>query len=444
MNIIHITPGAGRMFCGGCLRDNALVRSLRAMGHSTVMIPLYLPLTLDEEDESRGTPIFYGGVSVYLEEKIPFLRRMPGWMRRTLAAPALLRIASGKAAKTRPESTGGLTVSMLRGEEGHQAAELEELIAWLKTQPKPDVIALSNAMLAGLARELKARLGAPVVCTLQGEDGFLDALPEPDRSEAWKILSQRAADIDLFIAPSRYFGELMGKRLHLPPEKVEVIYNGINVDGFHPAPTHESSGAKVLGFFARMSREKGLDSLVRAFISLKPKHRALRLKVGGSCGPADEPLVNTLRRELESKGMLDDAEFFPNVDLPGKQRFFNSLTVFSAPALYGEAFGLYVLEALASGVPVVQPRHAAFPEVVEATGGGLLYDPSDPSQLAARIDELLSDPARATMLGQTGRRVVLERFTVERMARETARAFERVSATRPPRSFSVANPGMRT
>src|SRR5678815_5461069 len=164
MNIIQLTPGAGAMYCGNCFRDNALVAALRKMGHPVRMLPLYLPLTLDEEDQSAGSPIFFSGINVYLEQKSSLFREAPGWFRVLLANRTLLKWAGTKAAGTRAEDLGELTLSMLRGEEGNQSRGLDELIAWLQKQEKPDVICLSNALLIGLVRRLRTELNAPVVC----------------------------------------------------------------------------------------------------------------------------------------------------------------------------------------------------------------------------------------------------------------------------------------
>lgn len=428
MTIVQITPGAGKMYCGNCFRDNALVAALRKLGHSTLLVPLYLPLTLDEQDQSAGTPIFFTGVNVYLEQKSALFRNAPQWLHHLLASPALLQWAAGMTAKTRPEELGELTVSMLRGEEGHQARELKELIAWLKTQTAPDVICLSNALLLGLARELKRELGAPVVCMLQGEDSFLDSLPPPHQDDAWAALAERAKEIDLFIAPSQYFGEMMGGRLGLPAERVRVIYNGINLEGYAPATAPPTP--PVIGYFARMCREKGLHLLVDAFILLKQRHRVkdLKLRVGGGCGPSDEKFVATLRSRLEARGFLSDVEFCPNLDRSGKQAFLRSLSVLSVPALYGEAFGLYLIEAWASGVPVVQPWHAAFPELIKATGGGVLCAPGSAEALADALEQMLSDPAKLRVMGEAGRSAALKKFSVENLARETVLAFQEIGA----------------
>jgi glycosyltransferase involved in cell wall biosynthesis len=416
MNIVQITPGAGGMYCGNCFRDNALVAELRRRGHQVLMVPLYLPLALDEPDQSAATPIFFSGINVYLDQKSALFRRAPAWLHKLFSARPLLRWASDRAAKTRAEDVGDLTLSMLRGEEGNQARELDELIAWLKTQPKPDAICLSNALLAGLARKLKQELDVPVVCTLQGEDTFLDALPAEVHELTWTTLAERCADMDLFLTPSRYYGELMTRRLKLRPERVKLLPNGINLAGYE-APKL-APNPPVLGYFARMCKEKGLDTLVDAYLLLKKREpsRALRLHVGGSCGPSDEAFVEKQRRKLAGAGVLQDAQFFPNVSHAEKIAFFQGLFLFSVPALYGEAFGLYVIEALAAGVPVVQPRHAAFPELLEATGGGLLCAPGDPKALADTLEKLLLHPLHARHLGQRGHEAVRREFSVEVMA----------------------------
>ena len=441
MNLVHFTPGAGAMYCGGCLRDNALVAALRQLGHQALMVPLYLPLTLDEEDQSASTPIFFSGINVYLGQKAALFRGAPGWLRDLFASPRLLQWAAGKAAKTRAADLGELTLSMLRGEAGNQARELEELIAWLKTQPKPDVLCLSNALLIGMARRLKSEVGAPVACALQGEDFFLDGLPESHRAACWQTLAERAVEVDLFVAPSRYFGDLMRERLGLPADRVRVVHNGINLDGYggevqspkskvqSPGSGVQGTGVPTLGFFARMCREKGLDTLVEAYLRLRQWGRAgnLKLRVGGSCGPADRAFVDALRERLRAGGALGDVEFHPNPDRAQKLEFLRSLSVFSVPARYGEAFGLYVIEAMAAGVPVVQPRVAAFPELIEATGGGLLCAADDPQALAEAVEGLLLDPARARALGEAGRRAVFERFSAEAMARAMAQVYAEVA-----------------
>jgi glycosyltransferase involved in cell wall biosynthesis len=429
MNILQITPGAGGMYCGACFRDNALVGSFRRMGHSATLLPLYLPMTLDEPDQTRGAPILFGGINVYLEDKSALFRSLPRFLTKWLDAPRLLKWTGKFASRTRPEDVGDLTVSMLKGEEGNQAQELDQLLSWLETQGRPDVINISNVLLIGLVRRLRKELDIPVVATLQGEDFFLDALPPHNSKEAWEVLRERAQDVDQFIAPSRYFGELMQDRLKFDSEKLAVVPNGISLEGYDltSAPTDPP----VLGFFARMCEDKGLDMLVESFVLLKQRKETknLRLKIGGGLGPSDEPLVRSIKERLEKLGILDSVEFCPNLSREEKVAFFRSLTVFSAPALYGETFGLYVIEALAAGVPVVQPRHAAFPEIVEATGGGILVEPGSAEALADGIESLIADPKRARSLGETGRDRVGKQNSVDVMAEQIVDVYRRVIKT---------------
>jgi glycosyltransferase involved in cell wall biosynthesis len=441
MHLVQITPGTGGMYCGNCFRDNALVAEWRRLGHETLMVPLYLPLTLDETNQAADVPVFFGGINVFLQQKSALFRRAPNWLRRFFDSPALLQWAAGRAAKTRAADVGELTLSMLRGEEGNQARELEQLVEWLRSQKPPDIICLSNALLIGLARRLKQQLGSRIVCNLQGEDSFLDAMPSPHRERAWQTLAERTVDVDLFIAPSHYFAKLMTDRLQLRPDRVRVVHNGISLDGFQPQqPSHSST--PTLGYFARMCPEKGLDTLVDAFLLLKQRqpNRPLKLRVGGGAGPADRPFVNHLQQKLRDAGVLPDTEFLPNLDRDAKVAFLQSLSVFSVPASYGEAFGLYLIEALAAGVPVVQPRTAAFPELIEATGGGLLCEPNNPAALADAIGSLLADPDRAYALGNAGRQAVHRDFSAARMAANLIATFEPLLASKPNPQPVSSNP----
>jgi glycosyltransferase involved in cell wall biosynthesis len=174
-----------------------------------------------------------------------------------------------------------------------------------------------------------------------------------------------------------------------------------------------------------MCSGKGLETLVDAYLELRRKRPGrVLLHVAGAMTPVDEPLVKAQRRKLERAGVLEDAVFLPNVTHEQKVEFFRKLSVFSVPATYGEAFGLFVLEALASAVPVVQPDHGAFPEVLALSGGGVLCRPDDPADLAAKWAELLDRPEEARALGRRGQAGVRAYFTAERMTDDLLRVFE--------------------
>jgi len=417
MRIVSLTPGTGNFFCGNCLREQALAVALRRRGHDVTLLPMYLPrVTEDGEDTGDGdVPIFFGGVTCYLEQKCACFGKMPRWLDRALNAPAMLRVLARFSSMTRSRDLGEMTLSMLRGEEGRQAAELDKLIAWLKTQPAPDAIFFSSILLVGLARRLKTEFGVPVICTMQGEDAFLNSLIEPYRQQCWQLLAERGADVDQFVTGSQYYRQLMAPRLGALAERVVVIPNGITLDGYTPGTP---PAAPTIGFLARLIEGKGLGLLVDAFIELKRRGKvpAVRLRLAGTKTPADDKYIRAQQAKLSAAGIADSAEWLPNLSRAGKIEFLRGLTVLSVPATYGESFGLYLIEALACSVPVVQPREAAFPEVVEATGGGLLCEPRNPKSLSEALETLLLDPARARALGEQGRAVVLREYSAERMA----------------------------
>jgi len=424
MKIVILTAGTGSFHCGTCMRDNALVVELRRQGHDAVLVPMYLPPILDEEGELA--PLFYGGINVYLQQKSALFRKSPRWLDRLFDSPGALKAAARRSGSmTSAAELGDLTLSMLRGEEGRQRKELERLAEWLR-ELRPEVVVLSNALLLGLGPALRRATGAPVVCMMTGEDTFLDSLPEGQREEAWAGVARLAGEMDACIAISRYYADLMRARAGIPDEKMRVVHAGINLEGFAPG---EPPPVPTIGYLARMCYAKGLHTLVDAFIALRRRGKVpdTVLRAAGSQTAADAEYVATLRDRLEKAGLSEAAAFTPNISREEKIRFLQGLTILSVPATYGESFGLYVVEAMAAGVPLVQPRHAAFPELLEATGAGILVEPDDPEALAAGLEELLLDPARARSLGAAGRRAAEERFTVERMARRTLAVLQDVT-----------------
>ncbi len=417
MKIVLLTPGTGSYYCGVCMRDNALAKELIRQGHDAVMLPMYLPLVLDEGAASPESEIFFGGVNVYLQQKLALFRHTPRWLDRLLNARGLLNLAAKQSGMTATADVGALTLSMLQGEHGHQAKELAKLIEWLR-EHRPDAVWLSTALLVGLARGIKAALGVPVLASLQGEDSFLDGLPEPWRTRSWEAMGERARDCDACIAPSRYYAELMGGRMKLAAEKVRVIPNGVAVEEKAKGERRKAKDAAAIGYLARFILGKGLGLVVEAFILLKKRGRfpGVRLRCAGAMTADDERYVATLKRRLDAAGCGGDAEFLPNVSREEKAAFLQSVTLLSVPASYGEAFGLYLIEAWAAGVPVVQPRCAAFPELVEATGGGILCEPGSAEALANGWEILLAEPAQAREMGARGRASVEREFSLPRMA----------------------------
>jgi glycosyltransferase involved in cell wall biosynthesis len=429
MRVVHIVPGSGGDFyCQNCMRDGALVRALGRLGHDVVLAPMYLPLFTDSAPDGRRPPVFYGAVRVYLGEKMSLVRHLPQWAARMLDAAPILRFAARRAGSTTAAGLEELTLSVLRGEDGKQARELDELVSWLAEELEPDLVHLSNALLAGLARRIRRRLRVPVVCSLQDEDVWVNAMAPEYRTQCWDLMAERAKDVSKFLAVSHYYGDTMRQRLALSDADLEVVQLGIDTTGIAPAASPPNP--RVVGYLSRMCPSLGLDLLVEAFIKLKgmPGLEDVRLRATGGQVGRDAAFVEGLRARLHAAGVLGDAAFGADFERCERIRFMQSLSVLSVPVPGGEAFGAYQLEAMAAGVPVVQPRAGAFPEVIQATGGGLLCEPADPDSLAQTLAELLRDPDRARRLGRQGRRNVLAEFTIERMAERTVAAYERLTA----------------
>ncbi len=414
MKIIHLTPGTGSFHCGSCLRDNALIKALRTRSHDAMMVPLYLPLVTDGLSANPEIPVQVGGISLYLAQKMPWTARLPGFVHRWLNKPARLRSAARRMGMTGAATLGEMTLGSLKGKDSTQWSEWRKLIGWLKTQPKPDVISLSNSLITGLVPAIKEELGCRIVCSLQGEDSFLDTLPEPYNAQSWEALRANARHVDAFVAPSKFYADLMKPKLGV--STVHVVPNGVDLTPFPSA--EPDSNYPTIGYFARMIHGKGLTTLVDAFVLLakRPENPRLRLKIGGAATSADDAYIAGLKQKIADAGLSQRVEWHPNLTFQEKVRFFRDLTVFSVPATYGEAFGLYAIEAIASGVPVVQPDHGAFPEIVQSTGGGALCKPDDAPALAAEIDVLLRDDLRREQIIGQGMKAVRENYSAGKMA----------------------------
>ena len=417
MKILSITAGAADMYCGSCLRDNALAAELSARGHEVTLLPLYTPTLTDEPNMSASRPVFFGGISVYLQQHLALFRHTPWMLDRLWDAPSVIkRFASGSIGVD-PRLLGEMTVSMLQGERGHQRKELDKLLHWLRDDGTPDVVNLPNSMLIALAAPIRRLLHRPVVLTLQGDDLFLDGLREPYKSQAIDLIRRQVADVDLFVSVSEYYTDYMSRYLSIPREKIRTVRLGINVHDFTArAPLNRMPF--TVGYFARIAPEKGLHNLVEAYRIMRHA-RGLppsRLVAAGYSGPDQQSYLDAIERQLTACGLRSEFHYAGTVDREAKVTFLRELDVLSVPSGYHEPKGLYLLEAMASGVPVVQPNHGAFPEMLRGTCGGILSASERPEDVADAIMELWRDPARAAAHGARGAEGVRNTYTIAHMA----------------------------
>lgn len=410
MKIIQIVPGfGGTFYCGNCLRDSALVQSLRKQGHDALTIPMYLPLTLNSETQTDGIPVFYGAVNLYLKQNYPWLRNMPRFVERLLNSGPILRIAAHKAGSTRAEGLEEMTESMLLGSEGNQRKELEELVDFLRKE-QPDIVHLSNALLLGLARQIREEIKVPVICSLQDEDVWVDAMHESYRERIWNLMAERGKDVDAFVAVSHFYAGVMQQRMKIPDEKIHVVHIGLNPASYEPSPP--ATDPPAIGFLSRMNEENGFGLLIDAFIELKRNERfaPLRLYATGGMTGDDKVFIRRQVQKLKRAKLEDLVEIQDEYHPDSLREFFRKISLLSVPVLKGEAFGLYQLEALASGVPLVQPAIGAFPEIIEATGGGVVYQPNTSSALAIKLAEVLDSNTQLIEMSIKGVESVSSKF----------------------------------
>lgn len=414
LRVLHLTAGTGSWYCGTCIRDNALVRGLRALGHEADLVPMYLPIVAEGEAMSAGHPIQFGGISCYLEQTVPAWRDLPLWVDDWLRARPLLKLAGTQAGSTRPEDTGAMTLSMLLGDRGHQSRELDRLLRWLALRPRYDVVVLSNSLLAGLAAPLRRNLQIPVVCTLQGELYFVDAMGEPWRDRVWAKLAGALWSCDGLVAVSDFAADAYAARAGVPRDALEVVLNGVDLDSF---PEPEPADPPTLGFLARLYRGKGIDRLMRAFVRLRARHPELRLALAGTQNAGDVADLRDAMQIVEEAGLQGLVTVQGNLSPAHKRGFLRRLTVFSVPIAKDDTGGLYAAEALAAGLPSVFPRRGALPEIVG--DAARLVPPDDEDALVEALDALLRDAdARADLSARARDRA--RHLSETRMATEFA------------------------
>ena len=441
MRILSITAGAAGMYCGSCTRDNALARALMALGHDVTLVPVYTPTRPDEPNVSRPRVLF-GGISVYLQQYAPIFRSMPKLLDRLWDSPRVIQAFSSRAISTDARMLGGLTISMLQGEQGALRREFDKLVDWIRVEPLPDVINLPNTLLIALAAPLKRVFNRPVCCTMQGEEFFLDGLEPPYREQALALIRDQVRNVDRFLAVGEYCAAFMSEYLAIPPARISVVPLGISMDGYPRSARAESRPERDplrIGYFARIAPEKGLHLLADAYIRLRRRTGGtpIRLEAAGYLARAHRPYFDSVLRTLERADLAHEFTYHGEVDRDGKLAFLRGLDVLSVPATHDEPKGMFVLEAMASGIPVVQPRRGGFIEIVERTGGGLLVERDDPDALADGLHTLSIDPALRATLAERAHQGVRAHYPLSQSAARLLEVYTAVSSQRPAR-LSVA------
>jgi glycosyltransferase involved in cell wall biosynthesis len=386
---------------------------------------MYLPLFKDEHD-LEDIPVFYGAISLYLKQHWKAFKNIPQWIERLLNSKPALKLASGMAGSTRAEGLEEMTLSMLRGKEGKQADELDKMVGWIAEHCKPDIIHLSNGLLLGLARRLKEEVKVPIVCTLQDEHEWVESMHPKFIPQVWDLMAEKSVSVDLFISVSDFYQEMMMDKLHLSEQKLKKLYLGIFPDHYEYIPASEKP--KSIGFISRMSHGNGLDILIDAFIELRknPDTPQVNLVITGGKTNDDIRFIRTQKTKLKKAGLQDQVDFHEDFSEEGRKRFFRKISIVSVPARFEEAFGLYIIEAMASGVPVVQPQIGSFPEILKLSGGGITYDSNRPEKLAAVLKDLLFDSKQLDQLSKAAKDSIGNHFHIKTQSLKMVRIYKDV------------------
>jgi len=430
------------MFCGSCMRDNTLVRHLSAQGWDIELVPAYTPIRTDEADVSADR-VFFGGINLYLRQQLPFLRHLPGWMFRWLDHPALIRRATSRAGsvKVDPRELGALTLATLDAEHGFLRREHERFVQWLATESRPALLNLTNLLIGGSIPRLRKVLpGVPILVTLQGDDLFLGQLQEPWHRAVTDKMRRLAAQADGFITFSSAYADAMAELFAVPRERFRIVPLGIDPADLAPREAHAADAPPTVGYFARLCPEKGFHHAVDAFLLLArmPGLETARFHFGGWLGAQDRPFFERQLDKLRQAGLASRFHHAGSPDRAGKAAFLHGLDLFSVPVDFLEPKGLSILEALAAGLPVVQPAHGSFPELLAACPAARLVPPKDPEALAAAWRDVLLLPDRGRSLGAAGPDFVRDRAHARLMAEGTAAVYREFLGTSPGNAAASA------
>jgi glycosyltransferase involved in cell wall biosynthesis len=429
MKIVYLITGSGGSFyCGNCYRDMIYLRAIRKVpGINASAIPLYLPAEETGVESGMDKNVFFGAISMYLREKVPFLKNMPVFLDKIFDSGPMLRMAAKRAGTTRTEGLEDMTLNMIKGENAFPEKELTRLVDYLCKDGKPDVIHLSNALIIGLARQLKRKMDVKIVCSLLNEDDWINEMAEPFQSNAWSLIAREAPNVDAFLTPSEYYKQFFISKTGLADLKFNVVPLGLDPD-HDILSVVKKENWPAIGYFCRVNSHNGFDKLVDAFIRIKSGGSlpALTLHVSGGYTGDDKPFIAEQIRKIKEAGLKSFIKIYPEFHGDRKQQFFSNIDIMCVPVRKYDGYGLYLLEANAAGVPVVQPATGAFPEIVGRTGGGITYSPDTIEELSDSLIKALNNKEMLLKLGAEGKATVLRDLSLEKMSESLSKVYNSI------------------
>jgi len=429
MKIVYLITGSGGSFyCANCYRDMLYFRAIKKVpGTTAKAIPLYLPPDSDvNREDAFDKNVFFGAISLYMREKIRIFRNMPQFLEKFFNCKPFLRLAAKLAGTTSSEGLEDMTLNMIEGDNAFRPDEMRRLVNYMKSEGMPDVIHLSNALILGLARQIKKMMDVKIVCSLLNEDDWIDDMAEPYKSKAWKMIGAESVYVDGFITPSRYYKEHFISKTGVKGDNIHIVPLGFDPPEY--ARSKDLSKPPAIGFFDRISYHNGFDKLVDAFIMLKSRDDipGLTLNVCGGYTGVDKPFITEQIRKIREKGLQKSIRIYPEFSGEKKAEFFNDVDIISVPVRKHDGYGLYILEANSAGIPVVQPATGAFPEIIEMTGGGTTYSPDTVDELAASLKIMLTDRELRTRMGAAGSSYVRLLLSLSNMTAGLSKVYNQI------------------
>lgn len=426
MHIAILTAGGAGMFCGTCMHDNTWAKSLMDLGVEVSLIPTYTPIRVDEENRSISK-VYMGGINIYLDYQVPLWNKLPLWSKKWLDHPKVLNFVTRWGVSNDARKLGPLTLAMLAGDHGPNKKEIDELVHFLSYELKPDVVCFSNSMLSGILKPLKEKFSGKVVTLLQGEDIFLDDLIEPYQQQVIEQIQKLIRDFDACLVHSHYYQDYMRDYLKLDETTIHKLPLSIDLHGHDGMPKTEAGQPFTIGYLGRICEEKGLHNLVAAVSKLHEEHPDIRLEIAGYLEKRNRGYLEGVLKKYDPNSEFAKYEGSPATH-EEKVEFLKKLDLFSLPTDYHEPKGISVIEAMANGIPVVQPAHGAFPEHIERTGGGVVYNPDDPRNLVQALKELYLDSEKRNQLAESAHKGVRDHYSLDVLASESIDFFNRLLA----------------
>jgi glycosyltransferase involved in cell wall biosynthesis len=357
----------------------------------------------------------FGAVRLFLIDKFPLFKRIPEKLLRTLDHRKILDMAAAFAGSTRAGGHEEMTISMLKGTDGPFADEFDKAAESIKGL-NPDLVFLSNAFLLGIASAIKAKLPIPIVCMLQDEHVWVDASAPEYRDRIWKATADRCRYADMLLAHSKWFREKIAGALDISTDKISVAPLGVDPGRY----TVSAAATPVrIGYISRLCDEMGMETLADAYCQLIKNmgggNEPPVLEFCGGYTNDDMPVIKRCRQKIaRANGQMRIHKFFC---AEARSALLSKLSLLSVPVRTSIAFGGFITEAMAAGVPVVQPDDGGFSEIINETDAGLLYSPNTPEALAAALEKTIRDCDSRKSMAEAGRRAVAEKYNAVEMAR---------------------------